>query len=303
MDMNLLPLISVPVVTYNSSKTVLETLDSIYNQTYENLELIVSDDCSTDNTVDICQEWINAHKERFVRTELLVVEKNTGVSANMNRAEAACQGEWVKPIAGDDVLLPKCVEIYVDYVKNHPEAVCVFGKVEAFGDNKEIVDRFQDTIFDYSFFALPIVEQYKWLITRSFQPIPAATTFYNYHKTREIGVIYDERIPMLEDWPRWIRCLEKGVRFHFVDKTVVRYRVSDNSICSGTLYIEKFQKSLALMYIYYQYEPAIKFKGFWLATLKYIHCKYVITGSFLWHVADFAIRRVSRLFRKQDEFY
>ncbi len=79
MDMNLLPLISVPVVTYNSSKTVLETLDSIYNQTYENLELIVSDDCSTDNTVDICQEWINAHKERFVRTELLVDEKNTGV--------------------------------------------------------------------------------------------------------------------------------------------------------------------------------------------------------------------------------
>ena len=73
------PLVSVPVITYNSSKTVLETLDSIYNQTYQNLELIVSDDCSTDNTVGICREWIEAHKKRFVRTELLTVEKNTGV--------------------------------------------------------------------------------------------------------------------------------------------------------------------------------------------------------------------------------
>ena len=105
-------LVSVAVVTYNSSKTVVETLDSIANQTYPDLELIVSVDCSTDNTVEICREWIEAHKERFVRTELLTVEKNTGVSANMNRGADACQGEWVKDIAGDDVLLPECIDIY-----------------------------------------------------------------------------------------------------------------------------------------------------------------------------------------------
>ena len=297
------PLVSVAVVTYNSSKTVVETLDSIANQTYPDLELIVSDDCSIDNTVEICREWIETHKERFVRTELLVVEKNTGVSANMNRAEAACQGEWVKPIAGDDVLLPKCVEIYVDYVNNHPEAVCVFGEVDTFGDNNNIAARFQGTVFDYSFFALSIAEQYKWLITRSFQPIPAASFFFNRIGLKCMGMENDERIPMLEDWPKWIRCLEKGIRFHFVDKIVVRYRVSDNSICSGTLYREKFQKSLAQMYIYYQYGPAIKYKGFWLATFKYIHCKYVITGSVLWHAVDFVIRHASRLVRKQDEFY
>lgn len=69
------PLVSVAVVTYNSSKTVLETLDSIYNQTYPNLELIVSDDCSPDNTVEICREWIAGHSRRFIRTELLTVEK------------------------------------------------------------------------------------------------------------------------------------------------------------------------------------------------------------------------------------
>ena len=70
------PLVSVTVITYNSSKTVLETLDSIKAQTYQNLELIVSDDCSTDDTVELCRNWIEQNKERFVRTELLTVEKN-----------------------------------------------------------------------------------------------------------------------------------------------------------------------------------------------------------------------------------
>ncbi len=297
------PLVSVAVVTYNSSKTVLETLDSIYNQTYPNLELIVSDDCSTDNTVEICREWIEAHKDRFFRTELLTVDKNTGVSANLNRAEDSCRGEWVKDIAGDDILMPECVEIFVDYVKEHPEAVCVFAKVEVFGDNIETVSKFQGTIFDYSFFTLPNAEQYKWLITRSFQPIPASSFFFNKKRIRALGIENDTRIPMLEDWPKWIKCLEKGVRFHFVDRFVVRYRVSDSSICSSVLYREKFQRSLALTYVYYQYEPAKKYKGFWVATFKYIHSKYVITGSLLWHVLDYVIRHISRLIRKQDDFY
>lgn len=69
------PLVSVSIITYNSSSTILETLDSIYSQSYQNIELIVSDDCSTDNTVEICKKWIDEHKDRFVRVELLTVEK------------------------------------------------------------------------------------------------------------------------------------------------------------------------------------------------------------------------------------
>jgi alpha-1,3-rhamnosyltransferase len=52
------PLVSVVIITYNSSKYVLETLESAKAQTYQNIELIVSDDCSTDDTVEKCREWI-----------------------------------------------------------------------------------------------------------------------------------------------------------------------------------------------------------------------------------------------------
>ena len=82
VEMNNQPLVSVPVITYNSSKFVLETLESIKAQTYQNIELIISDDCSTDNTVELCQKWVEENKERFVRTQIITSDLNTGVSAN-----------------------------------------------------------------------------------------------------------------------------------------------------------------------------------------------------------------------------
>ena len=131
------PSVSIAVVTYNSAKTILETLESIKVQTYPNLELIISDDCSTDHTVSLCREWVEKNKERFDRVELITAEKNTGVSANFNRAEAACQGEWVKPIAGDDLLMPNCIEECVNYAEKHPDAYAIFGRAKAFGASME----------------------------------------------------------------------------------------------------------------------------------------------------------------------
>ena len=55
---NKFPLVSVVIITYNSEKTIIETLESIKNQTYKNIELIISDDFSKDNTVEICKQCI-----------------------------------------------------------------------------------------------------------------------------------------------------------------------------------------------------------------------------------------------------
>lgn len=64
-------LVSICVLTYNSSEYIIETLDSIKNQNYQNIELIISDDCSFDNTVILCTQWINLNRDRFVRVELI----------------------------------------------------------------------------------------------------------------------------------------------------------------------------------------------------------------------------------------
>ena len=78
-------LISIVVITYNNSNYIEETLESIKSQTYNNIELIVSDDCSTDKTVEITEEWIDKNRDRFANVKLITTPVNTGISKNCNR--------------------------------------------------------------------------------------------------------------------------------------------------------------------------------------------------------------------------
>ena len=99
------PLVSICIVTYNSAEFIVETLESAKAQTYENIELILSDDCSKDNTVEICRQWIEENSTRFTNCEIVTTPINTGVAANLNRAIAKAKGEWIKSIAGEKKLL------------------------------------------------------------------------------------------------------------------------------------------------------------------------------------------------------
>src|SRR5574344_829558 len=105
--------VSIIVITYNSSRFVLETLESAYRQTYQDIELIVSDDCSTDDTFSICQQWAEAHKSRFVHTLCTQTPHNGGITNNCNHALKFAQGKWIKYIAGDDILKDNCIERYI----------------------------------------------------------------------------------------------------------------------------------------------------------------------------------------------
>ena len=249
-----MPLVSVAVITYNSSKYVLETLESIKAQTYQNIELIISDDCSSDNTMQLCKNWCEQNKERFARIQYVEVEQNTGVSANCNRAEDACEAEWVKLIAGDDMLLPNCVTDFMEYVRTHVDVVYVFGKVQLFGGDKKLQELFINKVFDYSFFTLSIVQQLERLLDKG-NCIPAASAFYNVNKTRNLHLRYDERIPFLEDYPRWINALRKGIQFHFLEKDTVLYRIGTaDALASSNVFNMKSYESARLFDMYYKFE-------------------------------------------------
>lgn len=246
MDVNNQPLVSVPVITYNSSKFVLETLESIKAQTYQNIELIISDDCSTDNTVELCRKWIEENKARFFHTQIITSEMNTGTSANLNRAEAACQGEWVKGIAGDDLLLPNCVESCVQYIDNNKDVVYLFSRLEAFGASEEECEKW-DSLFNYDLFSLTSEQLLHHLIFCG-NGIPAPTLFY---KRTINNVKNDERIPLLEDWPKWINLIRIGATFHFLNEVLVRYRLVGISTRGRSS--QRYYQSERLFRFYYLY--------------------------------------------------
>lgn len=248
------PLVSVTLVTYNSSETITEALESVNAQTYPNIELIISDDCSTDNTVKICQDWIDKNRSRFIRVELITAEKNTGTAGNLNRAEAACTGEWVKFLAGDDILMPDCIEECANYVSKHPETKVLFGRAEAFGATQEECEEWNEKITNNSLSLSS--KQLLHELLFSGNCISAVTYFYNKHVVTEYNIYNDERIPLLEDWPKWINMLKAGIKFNYVDKVLVKYRL--NGISTGKRSSLKYFESERLFRFYYLYPAWIQ---------------------------------------------
>ena len=223
------PLVSVPVITYNSSETVIETLDSIYNQTYPNLELIISDDCSTDNTVALCEEWIAQHAERFVRTEMLTVEKNTGPTANGDRGGRACRGEWIKGIAGDDLLAEDCVTEFVNYVQSHPDCRMCICDLDLFSTEVEISKEHYERYRHYTEMAMGDLDyQQKEILKDSCLPGPA--WFTSKKLFDEMGGLDTSGKYPGEEWTFSTKVLFNNYRFHVIDKKLVKYRVSPTSI-------------------------------------------------------------------------
>jgi len=245
------PLVSVAVITYNSAEYILETLESVKAQTYDNVELVVSDDCSQDNTIELCRQWIAENRSRFGAVHIVQSPVNTGQSGNYNRAFDACNGEWIKEIDGDDKLLPNCISDFIEYTENHPDAKFVFGKMDYIG-NEKVVESVKKW-FDYSFFSMTVEEQLHRLLYEG-NCVPSPCSFYNREYIKAIGFRNDERIPYLEDHPKWISLIRKGVRFHLMDKVVAAYRVG-NGISTGGKRSVAFYKT-GLLFDYYYRFPA-----------------------------------------------
>lgn len=223
------PLVTVAVVTYNSGEFIVETLDSVKNQTYDNIELIVSDDCSTDDTVKKCEVWFSKNKDRFVRAELITVSKNTGVSGNSNRALSKATGEWYKVQDGDDMLLPDAIQNYIDFVTENPQVkLCVAPSihfVEHFDPNNiPPVDR----INPYFYRECMTAKRQLRIITKMFKG-SGPTCFTTREAILSVGG-FDERFPLLEDYPLLINLIAAGNKMYLMDKATEYKRVRVGSL-------------------------------------------------------------------------
>lgn len=112
-------LVSVVIPTYQSGKYLEETLTSIFNQTYDNFEVIICDDASTDDTLAILERYKDP-RLRIVRND-----NNLGPEKNWNKALSHATGDYVKLVCADDLLLPTCLAQQVAILDNHPDIALV----------------------------------------------------------------------------------------------------------------------------------------------------------------------------------
>lgn len=259
------PLVSVVVITYNSSITILETLESIKAQTYDNIELIITDDCSSDKTVQVCNDWLEANKSRFVYNEIVTTEYNTGVSGNVNRGILHSHGYWIKGIAGDDMLIPTAIDEYVGFVRESPEDITIcISDVDPFSTEGKVplsVIKFWSKCFKYV--QASYNEQWRRICRELFVVGPGS--FFKRSLFDSVGG-FSEEYDLGEEWPFYYKIIKAGNRLYAIDKKLVKYRVSNSSLChskeSNGLGNYRLFKSTYTFFFDYPYHELLKDKRY-----------------------------------------
>lgn len=224
-------MVSVVVIAYNQENIICETLDSIYQQSYSPLELIVTDDCSKDNTVAVVKRWISSHEDRFVNVQVLESNTNTGVTANCNRGLSAANGEYLQLIAGDDILLPDALAEKVTFAEARGLNYVV-SKVEPFGEDPERVDEITRWCEEgYRIIKAGYDAQVNAILKFNFIAGPCGS-FFRLNWLKEQGA-FDERYPMMEDFPFIFHYIISGNEIQMLDKELARYRVYKGSVSSA----------------------------------------------------------------------
>lgn len=223
------PFFSILLTLYNAEAFVEEALSSIAAQGFTDVELIISDDASTDGGLAICRQWLEQHPEWASRSRILETPYNTGVTANMNRAVKAARGRWIKDLSADDALLPNALELGYRFVLEHPETRIFQAVAESYKDT------FQRGSFAGEMSSPILFREDAADAKRQFQrllredEVVAPSLFIRRDLLVEMEY-YDERIPSIDDWPLWIKITRKGVRIDFMNEKVVKYRLHNASV-------------------------------------------------------------------------
>lgn len=117
-------LVSVFINAYNSEDFILETVNSVLNQTYKNIQLIVVDDCSTDKTYELLKTIDDS------RLELYQNARNQGIVYTCNRGIDLCRGQYIAHTDSDDIWMPDKLEKQFNFLENHPEYTACFSWVD-----------------------------------------------------------------------------------------------------------------------------------------------------------------------------
>lgn len=130
-----MPMISVIVTSYNYERYILKTLESVKSQTYQNFELIIVDDFSSDKSVEICENFISENQD--LKITLLKNDKNHGQLYSMIQGLKIAQGEFVCFVDSDDILYPEFLE---KHLRVHLETSVAFTscQIAEIGENDEL---------------------------------------------------------------------------------------------------------------------------------------------------------------------
>ena len=241
---NRFPLVSVVASCYNQAQFVIESLNSIKAQTYSNLELIIWDDCSSDNSVNLIEHWIENNDLEVV---FIKHTKNLGVCKSLNEAFSYVRGKYIQIIALDDVLLQDKIYRHVEVLeKSEDDVALVFSDAYLMDSDSNL---FQNKFIAYSkphYLSIESGFFFDDLIVQNF--IPAMSVLYKVDVLRECG-LWDEEL-LYEDYDMLLR-LSQNYKFLYDIQITVKYRFHGSNYHSTLEQNKKYFDSEFLMFSKY----------------------------------------------------
>ena len=214
-------LVSVIIPLYNGEKYIRETILSALEQTYENLEIIVVDDCSTDNSIDIVQKIDDK------RIKLIRQENNQGINRNIKKGIESSNGDYISILGHDDLMVKDKIEKQVQYlIESDLDLV--------YASNYTLLEKENKTITsDHKAFAELLIkskDELKYFIyTASSQvPLPMSqSALFKSFVLKELN--YLRATIELDDWPILVKSFEK-YKCGFINEPMFYWRIHENNL-------------------------------------------------------------------------
>lgn len=241
-------MVSVIMPTYNSERYVLESIESILHQTYENLELIIFDDCSSDDTLAI----INRKFGHDARIRLLKGDVTSGPAVARNNAVLKATGRYIAFCDSDDQWLPEKLEKQISVMRKngYPFTFTSYRRIDENGRNLGVV-------------GCKTRINYNEMLRTNY--IGCLTAVYD---SKKLGKVLMPEIWKRQDWGLWLKILRGNITAHGIQEVLAICRVRSGSISSSKIRLFKYS-----WIIFYKVEKL----GFFVSSIRFFaHVFFVL---------------------------
>lgn len=204
--------ISVVLPTYNRSKYLPKSIDSILSQTFSDFELIIVDDCSSDDTEKIAREY----ELKDSRITVIRNDVNRKLPASLNIGFAKASGDYLTWTSDDNMYKPDAFRIMLSYLERHQvPLVCADMEIIDEKDTKANTEFMKDYHFDES--------------KIYFENIVRGCFLYKHDILERVG-FYNENLFGLEDYEYWVRIYKEYGKIGYIDECLYQYRIHSESL-------------------------------------------------------------------------
>jgi len=215
--MSLNDLVSVIIPVYNSEKFLAESIESVLNQTYKNIEVIAIDDGSSDKSLEILKQY----SDKIT----IASQPNQGLAAALKVSIKKMNGKWFKWLSPDDILYLDAIEILVNEAKKQQENTIVYSNWELIDENNKKLRNFSESNYNH----LGNFEFNVRLLDG--QQINVNTTLIPSSLFDKGCLVRHLKDPVAIDYDFFLRAgILYGVRFYLISKILLKYRIHTNQL-------------------------------------------------------------------------